>query len=73
MTTLTTIKVSSSTRQELKTLADRDDLTMDATLQKLLRAERQRQMGRDLAERPVSSEDRAWVSGTSAVVARAVG
>jgi hypothetical protein len=72
-TTLTTVKASFSTRQELKALADRDNLTLDATLQKLLRAERRRQVGRDLAERPVSGEDRAWVSSTSAAVARAVG
>jgi hypothetical protein len=67
------MKVSPATRDELKAIADREGITLEAALRKLLRAERQRQMGRDLAQRPTSVEDRAWVSGSNAAVARAIG
>ena len=73
MTNLTTVKVSTTTRDELKGIADRDGITLDAALQKLLRYERQRRMGADLASRPVVEEDSAWVAGSSSAVARALG
>ena len=67
------MKISCATRDELKTVAERDGLSLDAALQKLLRAERQRQMGRELAERLVNEEDRQWIAGSNAAVARAIG
>ena len=73
MTTLTTVKVSTGTRGALKAIADREGITLDAALQKLLRSERQRQMGADLAARPPDDADRAWVAGSSAAVGRALG
>ena len=59
MTKLTTVKVSVETRDELRSIAARDGITFDAALRKLLRAERQRQMGADLAKRQVSDDEQA--------------
>jgi hypothetical protein len=73
MTNLTTVKVSVATRNELKTIAERDGITLDAALQKLLRYERQRQMGADLAERPIADVDSLWVAATTTAVSRALG
>lgn len=60
-----------ATRDELKNIAERDGVTLDAALQRLLRSERQRQMGADLAVRPASDEAAAWVRGSTAAVSRA--
>jgi hypothetical protein len=73
MTQLTTVKVSTDTRDELKSIAERDGLTLDGALRKLLKAERQRLMGLDLASRPMSDADRDWVRGSTAAVTRALG
>ena len=43
----TTIKVSTSTRDALRQLADRDGLTLDAQLNRLIRRERRRLMDAD--------------------------
>ena len=72
MTNLTTVKVSVTTRDELKSIAEREGLTLDAALQRLLRADRQRQMGADLAARR-SPDDAALVAGSKAAVGRAIG
>lgn len=73
MTAMTTVKVSTQTRDELRAVAEREGITLELALRLLLRAERQRQMGRDLAERPVPDDDRSWVAASSAAVARAIG
>lgn len=73
MTNLTTVKVSMATRDGLKAIADREGITLDAALQTLLRLERQRQMGADLAAQCRSDEDAAWIRGSVAAVARAIG
>ena len=73
MTILTTVKVSVETRDELKSVAARDGITLDAALRKLLRADRQRQMGADLAQRRESDDDRSWITASVAAVARALG
>ena len=63
----TTIRVSTSTRDALRELADRDGVTLDEELGRLLRAERQRRMGAALAH-PLSAEDRQWIdAGAEAV------
>jgi hypothetical protein len=49
MTHLTNIKVSAATRDELKAFAERDGLTLDEALGRLLKSERQRRIGADLA------------------------
>ena len=73
ITNLTTVNVSMATRDELKSVADREGITLDAALRRLLRYERQRRMGADLAARPDSEEDSAWIVGSSSAVARALG
>jgi hypothetical protein len=73
MTDLTTIKVTKASRDQLKAIAEDHDLTLDGALQKLLRTERQSQMGRDLAERPSTADDQAWVAASTAAVNRAIG
>ena len=73
MTNLTTVKVSMATRDELKSIADREGITLDAALRRLLRYERQRQMGADLAARLITEEDSSWIAGSSSAVARALG
>ena len=62
-----------ATRDELRKIAERDGVTLDAALQRLLRTERQRQMGADLAARSQSDEAVAWVRGSTAAVSRALG
>lgn len=72
MTNLTTVKVSVTTRNELKAIAEREGLTLDGALQRLLRTERQRQMGADLAARSHSEDDVRLIAGMSAAVGRAL-
>lgn len=72
MTAVTTLKVSTETRDDLKALAERDGLTIESALRKLLRAERQRQMGVDLAAREQTHDDRSWIIGAQQAVSRAV-
>lgn len=55
-----TIKVSTSTLDLLKELADADGLTLDAELQVLVRRERQRRMGRELAAVDLDQAEAAW-------------
>jgi hypothetical protein len=73
MPTMTTVKVSIDVRDELKSLADRNGVTIEAAIRRLLRTERQRQMGLDLAERGVTEDDRAIIRSNSLTVARALG
>jgi hypothetical protein len=70
---LSTIKVSLTTQDQLKAVADREGVTLDAVLRMLLRAERQRIMGAELALRESSDEDTSWVASSSSAVARALG
>lgn len=56
----TTIRVTRSTRDALKRLAEDDGVTHDEELTRLLRAERQRRMGASLTLQP-TTEDRAWI------------
>ncbi|CAN5710436.1 hypothetical protein BH24ACT5_BH24ACT5_18350 [soil metagenome] len=68
MTAVTTMKLSTPVRDELKALAERDGVTMESALKRLLRAERQRALGADLARREVTDEDRAWVIASGRTV-----
>ena len=56
----TTIKVSTSTRDVLKELADADGVTLDAELRALARRERQRRMGLELAAADHDDADAGW-------------
>jgi hypothetical protein len=70
---LATITVSARTRDALQAIADTEGLSLDSAIRKLLRFERQHQMGVDLAERGETEEDRAWISGSNTVVTRVLG
>lgn len=57
----TTVRVSRQVRDELRGLADADETTMDDELSRLVRAERQRRMGRALSDLEIDNEDEAWI------------
>jgi hypothetical protein len=57
----TTVRVSRDTRNTLRDLADVDGVTLDEEIARLVRAERQRRIGRALAEHPPTDEEQAWL------------
>ncbi|CAB4598552.1 MAG: hypothetical protein ACK5CE_18755 [Actinomycetes bacterium] len=65
----TTIKVSVRTRDALRQLADRDGLTLDAQLDKLIRRERRRIIGAQLAGAPLDDHDTAVLNASASDVA----
>jgi hypothetical protein len=67
----TTIKVSSRTRDALRQLADRDGLTLDAQLDLLIRRERRRIIGGQLAGTPIDRDDMAILDASASDVADA--
>lgn len=67
----TTIKVSVRTRDALRELADREGLTFDAQIQKLIRRERRRIIGAQLASTPLDAEDKAVLDASATDVADA--
>lgn len=73
MRSMTTVKLSVETRNGLKEIAERDGVTLDRAVRRLLRAERQRQIGLDLASAPTDDQDRAWVVASGQAVQRALG
>ena len=73
MSNSTTIKVSVRTRDALRQLADREGLTMDAQLERLIRKERRRAIGAQLAsDRPDPDEERL-LDASASDVADAIG
>lgn len=69
----TTIKVSVQTRDALRRLADREGLTFDAQLQKLIQRERRRIIGAQLASAPLDTDDEAVLDASASDVADASG
>jgi hypothetical protein len=67
----TTIKVSVQTRDALRQLADRDGLTLDAQLEKLIRRERRRIIGAQLSSAPLDDDDVAVLDASARDVADA--
>lgn len=61
MQNTTTIRVSASTRDALRVLAERDGVTLDEAIERLLRSERQSRMGAALAATEPSGDERAWL------------
>jgi hypothetical protein len=55
----TTIRVTTETRDAVKALAEADDRTLDQQIALMARRERQRQIGRALAQAGRSDHDRA--------------
>ncbi len=69
----TTIKVSVHTRDALRKLADREGLTFDAQIAKLVRRERRRTIGAQLASTPLDADDEAVLNASASDVADASG
>jgi len=67
----TTIKVSVSTRDALRQLAERDGLTLDAQLDRLVRRERRRNIGAQLASWPLDADEIALLDASASDVADA--
>ena len=57
----TSIRLSLVTRDSLKNLASVDGLTIEQEVKQLLRAERQRRMGDDLAVVELTDEENEWL------------
>ncbi len=59
----TTVRVSRRTRDDLRHLADDDDVTLDEEISRLVRAERQRRIGLALAaDQPGADNDNgSWL------------
>ena len=71
MTDLTTIKVSVRTRDALRQLAERDGLTLDAQLDRLIRRERRRIIGSQLAGASLDPDDKVVLDASASDVADA--
>ncbi len=69
----TTIKVSVQTRDALRQLADREGLTFDAQLEKMIRRERRRIIGAQLAGAPLDADDEVVLDAAASDVADASG
>ena len=67
----TTIKVSVRTRNALRELADREGLTFDAQIEKLVRHERRRIIGAQLASAPLDADVKAVLDASAGDVADA--
>lgn len=65
----TTVKVSIQTRDALRELADREGLTFDAQIEKLVRHERRRIIGAQFASVPLNSHDEAVLDASASDVA----
>jgi hypothetical protein len=68
---VTTIKVSTRTRDALRVLADRDGRTLDGQLELLIRRERRRIIGSQLASSPLDPNDLAVLDASAIDVADA--
>ena len=67
------MKISVGTRDALRRLADREGLTLNAQLEKLIRRERRRIMGAQLASAPLDTDDEAVLDASASDVADASG
>lgn len=72
MSKTTTIKVSVRTRDALRQLAERDGLTLDAQLERLIRQERRRSIGEELSRGGLSGQDRVVLDAAAGDVADAI-
>jgi hypothetical protein len=64
----TTVRLSRSTRDNLRHLADDDGVTLDDEIIRLVRAERQRRIGQALSRSEPDTEERTWIEvGAEAV------
>lgn len=73
MSDSTTIKVSARTRDALRQLADREGLTFDAQIERLIRRERRRIIGAQLASAPLDPAEETVLDASASDVADASG
>jgi len=69
-TTSTTIRVSTTVRDEIGALAAADHVTLDEMLRRMARAERQRRMGAELAARVSTDGERGVIASGLATADR---
>ncbi len=73
MSSSTSIKVSVRTRDALRQLADREGLTFDAQIEKLVQRERRRIIGAQLASARLNADDQAVLDASASEVVEASG
>ena len=73
MSDTTTIKVLVRTRDALRQLAEREGLTLDAQLDRLIRRERRRIIGAQLASAQLDAEDRVVLDASASDIGDASG
>ncbi|MCB9388569.1 MAG: hypothetical protein H6512_02970 [Acidimicrobiia bacterium] len=73
MSKTTTIEVSTQTRDALQRLADRDGLTLDGQIAKLVRREHRRIIGHQLASGALSPEESSLLNASASDVAHELG
>ncbi len=69
--TSTTVKVSKRTRDALRQLADREGITLDAQIEKMIRRERRRIMGEQLSSTPLAVDELLVLDASASDVADA--
>ena len=57
----TTVRLSRTTRDDLRHLADDDGVTLDDEINRLVRAERQRRIGQALSASEPDTEEQLWL------------
>jgi hypothetical protein len=70
---MTTIEVSTTTRDALEALAAHEGLTLNALLERLIRKERRRVVGAELAQQELDDADRDVLGAASGDVLDALG
>lgn len=69
----TTVRVSRTTRDSLRLLADDDSVTLDEEISRLVRAERQRRIGHALATNESDADVDAWLDVGASTIGRHAG
>lgn len=69
----TSVRVSTSTRDAVRRLADADEVTLDEEIARLARSERQRRMGLELSQPEPDDDTRAWIEAGVDSVTNALG
>jgi len=69
----TTVRVSRTTRDNLRHLANDDNVTLDEEITRLVRAERQRRIGQALASHEPDAEARAWLEAGASTIGHDAG
>jgi hypothetical protein len=73
MPSMTTIKLSAATADQLRDRAKADGVTIEREIAKLLRLDLQRRIGESLASQKLSDEDHDWLNLGARTVANHAG